>query len=154
MVERLGSFRQGAAVSMQRAKGLLGWQGNEHGTLADEDDDPTREAAARAQQPPWPAPQTAKPGPPQEVQPPASTSETPWDQAASIRAKLQQELKREGPVGSPRIIARSQSNLSANGSVQDFLAAAGAPVGGGGGEGASQRERSEKRRQRRRRPRP
>mmetsp|Transcript_93824 Transcript_93824/g.264949 ORF Transcript_93824/g.264949 Transcript_93824/m.264949 type:complete len:732 (-) Transcript_93824:128-2323(-) len=152
MVERLGSFRQGAAVSMQRAKGLLGWQGNEHGTLADEDDDPTREAAARAQQPPWPAPQTAKPGPPQEVQPPASTSETPWDQAASIRAKLQQELKREGPVGSPRIIARSQSNLSANGSVQDFLAAAGAPVGGGGGEGASQRERSEKRRQRRRRP--
>mmetsp|Transcript_66771 Transcript_66771/g.169263 ORF Transcript_66771/g.169263 Transcript_66771/m.169263 type:complete len:736 (-) Transcript_66771:108-2315(-) len=149
MVERLGSFRQGAAVSMQRAKGLLGWQGNEHGTLADEDDDPTREAAARAQQPTWPAPQT---GPPQEVQPPASSSETPWDQAACIRAKLQQELKREGPVGSPRKILRSQSNLSASGSVQDCLAAAGAPVGNGGGEGSSQRERSEKRRQRRRRP--
>jgi len=133
----LGSFRQGAAVSMQRAKGLFSWQqGNytEHGDGEELDtkEPPSWSAAA-------PAVESAKPK--EGIAPP--TSDTPWDQAANVRARLQEELRREGPVSVASPKQRSRTTIS---STDQFSA----PQDSSDLDGAQRRERSEKRRQKRR----
>eukprot|EP00404_Azadinium_spinosum_P031267 CAMPEP_0180571536 /NCGR_PEP_ID=MMETSP1037_2-20121125/8771_1 /TAXON_ID=632150 /ORGANISM="Azadinium spinosum, Strain 3D9" /LENGTH=773 /DNA_ID=CAMNT_0022588859 /DNA_START=70 /DNA_END=2389 /DNA_ORIENTATION=+ len=129
MVDRLKALRRDGLDSMQqRVTGLFNWQGNyteqtERDQLEADWSQSPRQAEA-----------------PGKTSGTAPRDETPWNHAATVRAQLQEELKRERPIN---------MGLAEAVAWQRVVSVDGA--GGLGGresedDGAQRRERSEKRR--------